>query len=122
MNQAVAVIDFNGDLGTPELLQPDPAKVIFGNPEQRVWNLHADESGQFFAGVWECSVGAWEVAYTEHEYCRILSGKVELRDAAGRTRTYGAGDAFIIPAGFAGTWATLEPCRKQYVIFEASRN
>jgi uncharacterized cupin superfamily protein len=27
-----------------------------------------------------------------------------------------AGDAFIIPPGFSGTWETVEPVRKHYVI------
>lgn len=31
-----------------------------------------------------------------------------------------AGDQFVIPAGFRGTWETIETCRKIYVIFEPS--
>jgi uncharacterized cupin superfamily protein len=29
-----------------------------------------------------------------------------------------AGDTFVIPAGFVGTWEVLEDCRKIYAIFE----
>ena len=34
----------------------------------------------------------------------------------GRKWTLKAGDAFIIPAGFKGTWETVEKVRKHYVI------
>ncbi len=38
----------------------------------------------------------------------------------GRAKTLRAGDRFVIPAGFKGTWEVLEACRKIYVVFEAS--
>lgn len=41
-----------------------------------------------------------------------------LRDAEGNAKTLRAGDRFVIPAGFSGTWEVLEPCRKIYVVFE----
>ena len=41
-----------------------------------------------------------------------------IRDAEGNGKTVRAGDRFVIPAGFSGTWEVLETCRKVYVIFE----
>ena len=32
--------------------------------------------------------------------------------------TVKTGDNFVIPAGFEGTWETIEPASKYYVIFE----
>jgi len=32
--------------------------------------------------------------------------------------TYRAGDSFLIPSGFKGTWETIEPVRKFFVIYE----
>jgi uncharacterized cupin superfamily protein len=33
-------------------------------------------------------------------------------------RRYGAGDAFVSPAGFTGTWEVREHARKHYAIYE----
>ncbi|VVO42529.1 hypothetical protein PS704_06037 [Pseudomonas fluorescens] len=41
-----------------------------------------------------------------------------LRDNDGNSKTVRAGDRFVIPAGFRGTWEVLETCRKIYVAFE----
>ena len=30
-----------------------------------------------------------------------------------------AGDSFVVPSGFGGSWEVLEDCRKLYAIFEA---
>ncbi|MCX7059039.1 MAG: cupin domain-containing protein [Proteobacteria bacterium] len=37
---------------------------------------------------------------------------------AGATREFSAGAAFVIPAGFAGTWETIEAAEKHYVVLE----
>lgn len=50
-----------------------------------------------------------------HEVCVIQSGRVALEDTAGYRREFGAGDAFVIPAGFSGKWHTLEPSQKIFV-------
>ena len=44
-----------------------------------------------------------------------------IRDAEGNGKTVRAGDRFVIPAGFSGTWEVLEDCRKVYVIFEQAK-
>lgn len=38
------------------------------------------------------------------EFMHFLSGRVEITDAGGAARTYGPGDAIVIPQGFSGTW------------------
>jgi len=48
----------------------------------------------------------------------LLSGRIEIADAAGRTRIYDAGDVFLMPAGFAGTWRELSPISKIAVSYE----
>jgi uncharacterized cupin superfamily protein len=49
------------------------------------------------------------------EVCVIQSGRVAIQDASGRRRVFGAGEAFVVPAGFDGWWHTLEPTRKVFV-------
>jgi uncharacterized cupin superfamily protein len=101
-----------------ESIRPAADRIVSGDPVQQVRNLYQDTSGQFFSGIWECSPGKWRVTYTEHEFCLLIAGRIVLTDAEGRSTEFRAGDAFVIPAGFAGTWETAEPTRKLYAIFE----
>lgn len=98
--------------------EPDAEKLVSGTPRLAAWNHYADPTNQFFAGVWEGTRGAWRVRYSEHEFCHLLSGRVALVSEAGERQEFAAGDSFVIPSGFAGTWEVLENCRKLYAIFE----
>lgn len=93
-------------------------KLITGNPRQTLWQQYSDAGGRFFAGAWHSETGKWHVAYTEEEYCQILEGVSVITDALGRSVTVRAGDRFVIPRGFAGTWEVIEPTKKLYVIYE----
>ena len=93
-------------------------KLISGNPKQVVWNAYRDAEGRFFAGVWHSEVGKWRIRYTEQEYCHVLQGVSVITDEQGKAATVSAGDRFVIPRGFVGTWEVVEPTRKIYVIYE----
>jgi hypothetical protein len=95
-----------------------PANVISGAPETSLQNYYTDKSGSFFSGVWESTPGKWPVNYAEDEFCAILEGRVVLTDESGRAESFKAGDAFVIPAGFKGTWETVQKVRKFYAISE----
>ncbi|MGB8327795.1 MAG: cupin domain-containing protein [Steroidobacteraceae bacterium] len=105
----------------PESSAPAAEKLLRGHPQQQVRNYYGDASGQFFAGRWTSTRGAWRVQYGEHEFCHILKGRVRIESATGVATTFGPGDSFVVPAGFAGTWEVLEDCEKFYAIFEAKR-
>jgi uncharacterized cupin superfamily protein len=98
---------------------PVARSIRFDNAAQgeaKEW--YRDPTGAFQAGFWSHPGGTLQVTYTEHEFCQILEGSVRLTDAAGHAETYHAGDSFVIPAGFKGSWETLAPLRKFYVIYE----
>ncbi|QYJ74440.1 cupin domain-containing protein [Shewanella sp. FJAT-52076] len=95
-------------------------KRLEGNPLQSLTNHYSSPCGQFHAGVWQSDGGKWNVNYTEHEFCDILEGSSIICDSEGNSLTVEAGDKFVIPAGFKGTWEVVEHCRKIYVIFEQS--
>ena len=101
-----------------EAAGPRPQTILAGTPLARAANQYADERGEFVCGVWNCTPGRWRIRYTEHEFCVILEGRVRIESAAGDSREFGPGDAFVVPAGFEGTWEVLEPCRKWYAVFE----
>ena len=113
-----SVVDFSTANTQAERFSPAPEKVLKGSPEQVIHNHYDSPCGQMNAGVWEGAVGQWTVNYTEHEYCEIVQGVSVLRDHEGNAKTLRAGDRFVIPAGFKGTWEVLEQCRKIYVVFE----
>jgi len=48
----------------------------------------------------------------------LTAGRVRVTDGHGRQSTYGPGDSFVMPAGFAGLWEVLEPAQKFYAIYE----
>lgn len=97
---------------------PSAEKIISGRPLQRIWSKYTDATEKFSVGVWECEPGAWRVHYTEEEYCRILVGRSLLTNADGVVREVVAGNEFVIPRGFVGTWEVVARTRKAYVIFE----
>jgi uncharacterized protein len=101
---------------TPADTPPD--RVIAGSGAARAWNAFSDPSGRFHAGYWQAEPGRLSVAYTESELCVILVGRVRLIDERGSTADFGPGDAFVIAAGFHGTWEASGRVTKIYAILE----
>jgi uncharacterized cupin superfamily protein len=102
----------------PEHSSPPAERILVGSPKLAIENHYADPSNQFFAGVWSSTRGKWRVQYTEHEFCHLTAGSVILTDDQGERWEFWAGDSFVIPAGFAGTWEVVEDCSKLYAIFQ----
>lgn len=102
----------------PEFSEPPADRLLGGSPELAVRNFFTDSTQQFFAGRWSASRGKWRVRYTENELCLMTAGKVIIESASGERSSFVAGDAFVIPAGFVGSWEVVEDCEKIYAIFE----
>ncbi len=118
-NSPPRIVSFR-DAVAPQLSTPDADRLLSGTPQLSVWNHYADASNQFFAGVWASTRGKWRVRYVEHEFCCMTQGRVRVTSAAGEQWEFTAGDSFVVPGGFEGTWEVLEDCRKLYAIFEAA--
>lgn len=93
------------------------AKLLSGDPLQTLTQQFTSPCGKFSCGTWESTAGHWQVEYDEEEYCEILSGMSVVRDRAGQEKVFRAGDRFVIPSGFSGTWEVVESCRKVYVAY-----
>jgi uncharacterized cupin superfamily protein len=104
---------------TGESANPSPEKILAGIPRTRISNQYTDDSQQFFCGIWTSTAGKWRVRYTEHELCVLIEGRVRLESVTGVRYELKAGDAFVVPAGFEGTWEVAEPCKKWYAVFQA---
>ena len=114
------IVTLSGRL-EPDVYTPPPDRLLEGHPEQRVWNFFTDATQQFFAGRWSSTRGKWRVRYAESELCVITAGKVLLIGDDGSRNSFQQGDAFVVPAGFSGSWEVIEDCVKIYAIFEAQR-
>ena len=95
-------------------------KRLEGNPLQTLWTQYTDPSKQFFAGVWRSEPGKWRVAYTEEEVCHMLAGRSILTGDDGTVLDVAAGESFVVPRGFTGTWQVVETTTKRFVIYEAA--
>jgi uncharacterized cupin superfamily protein len=119
MNDRLRIIALDR-LQTGESANPSPEKILAGIPRTRVSNQYADGTQQFFCGMWTSTSGKWRIRYTEHEFCVITEGRVRIESTGGDKYEFRSGDAFVVPAGFEGTWEVVEPCKKWYAIFESS--
>lgn len=111
-------IDFDATLSDAEPYRPAADRVLAGDPVQRAWNLYSSADGRFHSGIWACEPGRWRVVFTESEFCQLIEGVIVVTSDNGAVRRYGAGDAFLSPAGFTGTWEVVERARKHYAIYE----
>ncbi|MCC0067573.1 MAG: DUF861 domain-containing protein [Rhodovulum sp.] len=95
-----------------------PEAVIDGNPQERGALLLESADGKMVVGIWECTPYA-EVfeSYPGDEFCQVLSGKVTLTDADGHESTFVAGDSYVVPKGFKGTFRVVESMRKYYALY-----
>lgn len=114
-----AIISFQRP-GSPESATVAADRIVSGEPVTSVDNRYSSDDAKFHAGLWTSTVGCWQVQYTEHEYCVLTRGHVRLTSSDGAALEFRAGDAFVIPAGFRGTWETIEDCAKHYVIYESA--
>lgn len=95
-------------------------RLINGKPMQRLNNVFSNSKENFFCGVWESTDGKWNLEYTEDEFCYIIEGAAIVTDSEGHAEEVKQGDAFVIPAGFKGTWETKGSVKKFYSMYEES--
>ena len=109
------------DQSVSKLADTIPAeKLISGKSPTSLWNAFSDASEQFHVGQWSSEACKLHVSYSENELCVLLEGTVRMENSEGESWTFSKGEAFVIPAGFAGTWESVTPVRKIYAAFEAT--
>ncbi|MEM7741069.1 MAG: cupin domain-containing protein [Pseudomonadota bacterium] len=96
-------------------------KLINGVSETRSWDAFSDSSEQFHVGHWGSGPCIIDVAYTENELCVLVEGRAKITDTEGSSIEFGTGEAFVIEAGFKGTWESIGDVVKIYAIFEQSK-
>jgi uncharacterized cupin superfamily protein len=117
MNTTSRIVSFRTPVESSESA-PAAEALIAGRPKHTTENLYTDAAETFFSGFWSSTRGKWRVHYTEHEFCHLLEGRIVITSESGERWEFNAGDSFVIPSGFSGTWEVLEDCRKLYVIYQ----
>ena len=98
---------------------PERSHILSGKPEQTVTYIYESGDGLFAAGIWTCRPGKFRIDFGRDEFIQLLKGVVIVTDAEGTARTYRAGDAFVTPKGFSGTWDVIEPVKKHFTWYGA---
>lgn len=120
MAEQIIVMKTEGKGAPPmEAGQVSSDVLLAGLYETRTWNHYVGENDRLYCGIWECTPGKVAIDYKEWEFCHFIEGRAILSNEAGQTWTLEAGDGFIIPCGFKGTWETVEKVRKHYVILNS---
>ncbi len=111
-------LSFQDPLPAAETYRPKPERILAGDPVQSAVNVFASADGRFNSGVWTAEPGKWRVVFTESEFCHLVEGVIVVTSDDGVAQTFRAGDAFVSPAGFAGTWEIVERAKKFYAFYE----
>lgn len=119
----MSAIAFTKQSTQPEYDYPRPERLVAGNPRRTTWNHYTNDSGEVYAGVWACEVGSWkiEMSATEDEFFFVTKGRCRLTDEHGVAVEAGPSESLVIPAGFKGEFAVLEPMKKHYMIVDRKR-
>lgn len=95
-----------------------PEAVIDGSPQEQGAVVLESKDGKMVIGIWESTPYAEAFDdYPGDEFCQVLSGKVTLTDDAGNSKTFEAGDSYVLPKGFKGTFRVVETMRKYYALY-----
>jgi uncharacterized cupin superfamily protein len=112
------VVSFQDPLPEPHRYRPQADRILSGDPAQAAINLFQSSDGRFNSGIWEAQRGKWRVVFNESEFCHLLSDVIVVTSDDGAQHAFRAGDAFVSPAGFTGTWEIVEPAKKFYAYYE----
>lgn len=88
--------------------------VIEGDPRMRTWVMHTDQDGVMSSGIWECTPGTMQVAFSGFEFVAVLQGRMIITPEGGSPIEVGPGDAIAVEKTFRGTWQIVEPVRKYF--------
>ena len=117
---SIHALRFDLDPVELEFDHPRPERRVSGNPRRTTWNHYTNASGEVFAGIWSCEVGAWRIAMGEREdeLFFVTQGRCRLTADDGHGVECSVGQSLLIPAGFRGVFEVLEPLTKHYMIVD----
>lgn len=111
--------DPTGPAGFLDLKEALPtADLISGSPEGGEHLFLDNEATGTRAGLWHSTPYTERYdSYPINEFMYIIEGSVTLIDDSGE-HTFRAGDSFVLPKGFSGTWKQDEYMLKYFYMSE----
>jgi hypothetical protein len=116
--EPMRALSFPEDAPAPATYRPAAERIIAGDPVQTAATVFTSADGRFQSGIWTAQKGKWRVVFSESEFCHLLEGVIVVTSDDGTVQTFKAGDAFVSPSGFKGTWEIVEPAKKYYAFYE----
>ena len=101
---------------TLESIPPWPEEMVLSGTN-RHWQKVLHE-GEFVVALYEAMPAVIDIPepYPYDEYVRVLEGTVVLTSSEGKRESYEAGDAFLVPVGWTGTWEMPARFRELIII------
>lgn len=101
--------------GLTTLEAPWPKRsLVSGVESHRFDSLFA---GQLVVSIYEADDGMLKIEdYPFDEFVHVLHGRAILTADGGTPQTFKAGDTFVVPKGFTGTWEMQDNFREMIVI------
>ena len=99
-----------------ESIPPWPDEMVLSGTNQH-WQKVLHE-GEFVVALYEAMPAVIDISepYPYDEYVRVLEGTVVLTSSEGKRESYEAGDAFLVPVGWTGTWEMPARFRELIII------
>ena len=93
-----------------------PEEMVLSGTNQH-WQKVLHE-GEFVVALYEAMPAVIDISepYPYDEYVRVLEGSVVLTSSLGERQSYEAGDAFLVPVGWTGTWEMPTRFRELIII------
>ena len=106
----------NQDLIEPITDDLEGWSVIDGQPSMKTWIMRTSNDGSMISGVWTATPGTYHAVYAEYEFVHLIEGSITITPDGGLPTYVAAGDAFVVEAGFSGTWEITESVVKHFDI------
>ena len=90
--------------------------IVKGEPTMKTWVLHTSNDGSMISGIWTATQGTYHATYSEYEFVHLIEGRITITPDDEEPINVGPGDAFVVEAGFKGTWEILESVIKHFDI------
>ena len=98
-----------------------PSRPISGHTTYKTLESFSAMGGLLSSGVWEATAGAFRSHCAGYvEFCHIVEGSCRVVDPDGTIHSFGAGDSFVLPEGFAGHWEVDERVKKVFFITQTT--
>ena len=115
----VIVINPNSELAT--LKDTDPFEISGPNPLQRNHTAFTNDTGNMSVGVWDSRAMVSEMRpFPTYEFVQMLDGEISTTEENGETKTFVAGDCFLVPKGAVCSWKIEYYARKYYAVLDVA--